>query len=41
MRGGGGDGVGVASLLFVSFGLVACPHALRMYFPLLANKSEL
>ena len=27
-------------LLFVSFGS-ACPHALRMYFPLLAIKTEL
>ena len=29
-----------ASLLFPSFGL-ACPHIWRMYFPLLANKTEL
>ena len=28
------------SLLFGSFGS-ACPHASRMYFPLLSNKTEL
>ena len=28
------------SLLFASFGS-ACPHVSRMYFPLLANKTEL
>ena len=29
-----------AALLFASFGS-ACPHASRMYFPLLSNKTEL
>ena len=39
IKGGSLEGLG-DSLLFVSFGST-CHHASRMYFPLLANKTEL